>query len=346
MNSAAHIAHDTGCPAWAGAAVLGVCLLLAPLVLVDYQLIFVAEILIWGLFALSFGLVYGFGGMLSFAQALFFGAGCYGFNLATFKYSLGTWGAIASGAGAAVLFAVPTGFIATRVRQHHFLIVTVILSVLVSAVLTSGHWRWIAGPYVTRSLPFVPTVPLGPWEFSFISEMFAFYFTATLVMLAVWLASRLVASPFGKALRAIGDNEGRAELIGLNVNFLRWMMFVFAGGIAGLSGTLYVLLTRYTNLEFFEWTYSGKAVVAAIVGGASSLAGPFAGMAFYLVTTDYLSRYFQQFVILFGVLLLVVLRFAPDGLYVTAARWTRAAARRWLDSVMRRRAANKEGIRN
>ena len=327
---------------WPGVALLAACALPAPLVLVDYQLIFAAEILIWGLFALSFGLVYGFGGMLSFAQALFFGAGCYGFNLATFKYSLGTWEAITMGFGAAVLFAIPTGYIATRVRQHHFLIVTVILSVLTSAVLASGHWRWIAGPYVTRSLPFVPSLPLGPWEFSFGSEVVSFYFTIVLVAAAVWLAWRLTSSPFGKALRAIRDNESRAELIGLNVNLLRWMMFVFAGGIAGLSGTLYVLLARYTNLEFFEWTYSGKAAVAAIVGGASSLAGPFAGMAFYLLTAEYLSRYFQQFAIMFGLLLLVVLRFAPDGLYVATARIVRDACSRFLTHSAARRRAAKE----
>jgi branched-chain amino acid transport system permease protein len=313
---------------WPGVALLALGALLAPLVLVDYQLIFAAEILIWGLFALSFGLVYGFGGMLSFAQALFFGAGCYGFNVATFKFALGTWSAVGAGVVAAVLFAVPTGFIATRVRQHHFLIVTVILSVLISAVLASGHWRWIAGPYVTRSLPFVPAVAVGPWEFSFGSEAFAFHFTAAAVGVAVWLARLLVSSPFGTALRAIRDNEGRAALIGLNVNLLRWMMFVFAAGIAGLSGTLYVLLARYTNLEFFDWTYSGKAVVATIVGGATSLVGPFAGMMFYLVTTEYLSRHFQQFAIVFGFLLLLVVRFAPDGLYVTGARLVRDAVGR------------------
>jgi len=105
-------------------------------------------------------------------------------------------------------------------------------------------------------------------------------------------------------------------------------MFVFAAGVAGLAGTLYTLLARYTNLEFFEWTYSGKAVVAAILGGASSLAGPFAGMAFYLVMAEHLSRHFQQFTIAFGVLLLIVIRFTPDGLYVTAARWLREQLRR------------------
>ncbi len=329
MNATARPLMSSG-PTWIGPAVLAVAGLTAPLAMVDYQLIFVAEILIWGLFALSFGLVYGFGGMLSFAQALYFGAGCYGFNLATFKYALGTWGALASGVAAAMLFAIPTGYIATRVRQHHFLIVTVILSVLTSAVLTSGHWRWIAGPYVTRSLPFVPAVPLGPFEFSFGDEIVAYYFTIALVALAVALAWRVVSSPFGRALRAIGDNEQRSALIGLNVNFLRWMMFVFAAGVAGLAGTLYTLLARYTNLEFFEWTYSGKAVVAAILGGASSLAGPFAGMAFYLVMAEHLARYFQQFTIVFGVLLLIVIRFTPDGLYVTVARRLRAELiRRW-----------------
>jgi branched-chain amino acid transport system permease protein len=304
---------------------LAACALAAPLVLADYQLVFAAEILVWGLFALSFGLVYGFGGMLSFAQALYFGMGCYGFNLATYKYALGTWGAIGVGVAAACLFALPTGYIATRVRRHHFLIVTVILSVLTSAMLASGHWRWIAGPYVTRSLPFVPELPLGPWRFSFGSEVFTFYFTTAAVGAAVWLAWGLVRSPFGRALAAIRDNEVRAELVGLNVNLLRWMMFTFAAGIAGLAGTLYVLLARYTNIEFFDWTYSGKAVVAAILGGASSLAGPFAGMAFYLVTTEHLSRHMEQVSIAFGLLLLLVVRFAPEGLYVACARRLREA---------------------
>ena len=100
MNATLRALISAG-PAWIGPAALAVAGVMAPLAMVDYQLIFVAEILIWGLFALSFGLVYGFGGMLSFAQALYFGAGCYGFNLATFKYGLGTWAALASGVAAA-----------------------------------------------------------------------------------------------------------------------------------------------------------------------------------------------------------------------------------------------------
>ncbi|MGI9385739.1 MAG: branched-chain amino acid ABC transporter permease, partial [Methyloligellaceae bacterium] len=228
----------------AGYLALAVALVLLPFVLADYQRVFVAEILIWGLFALSFSLVYGFGGMLSFAQAVFFGMGCWGFNFGTFYLGANTWGAVASAIAAAMLFALPVGYIATRARQHHFLIVTVIISVLVHTILASGHYRWIGGPWVTRSLTFVPEVPLGFTTFSFISETVVYYFTFVMVAVAAAVAWLLINSPFGKALQAVRDNEMRSALIGLNVNRLRFQMFVAAAGFAGLAGALYALLAR------------------------------------------------------------------------------------------------------
>ena len=122
-----------------GLACLAAFFVVLPWLVPNYQQVFIAEILIWGLFAMSFALVFGFGGMLSFAQAVFFGAGCYGFNLGTYYFGFNTWGAVFSAVVAAVLFAIPVGFIATRVRPHHFLIVTVIISVLVVTVLAVGE---------------------------------------------------------------------------------------------------------------------------------------------------------------------------------------------------------------
>ena len=319
------ILHRAGSRPAAGFLVLGAVLAVLPWALVDYQRIFAAEILIWGLFALSFAMVYGYGGMLSFAQAVFFGFGCWGFNLGTFYFGFNIWGAVLCASLAACAIALPIGYFATRVREHHFLIVTVIVSVLVVTILASGHYRWIAGPYVTRSLPAPPEVPLGIATFSFASETVAYYFTVAMVGVALWAVWRLVHSPFGKALLAVKDNAARAELVGLDVNFLRWMMFVAAAGVAGHAGSLYALLARYTSLEFFHWTYSGKAVIWAVIGGAQSLMGPFVGTAFYMITNEYLSRYFEQFIILFGILMLIILRYAPDGIWGIV---TRLAARR------------------
>lgn len=328
MSSLAHALPDRGRTSWLVPAGAAVAALVLPWLVADYQRVFIAEIYIWGLFALSFALVYGFGGMLSFAQAVFFGMGCYGFNLGTFYFGFGTWGAVLTAIVTASLFALPVGFIATRARHHHFLIVTIIVSVLIHAVLASGHWKWIAGPFVTRSLTFVPEVSLGFMTFSFIDETVAYYFTLVMVGLAVAFSWLVVGSPFGRALLAIKDNEMRAVLVGLNVNFLRWMMFVVAGGVAGLAGALYALLARYTNLEFFHWTYSGRAIVMAVVGGVQSLAGPFVGTAFYMVSNEYLSRYMEQFIIVFGIILLLVLRYSPDGLWGLAVRTVRRGAAR------------------
>ena len=302
-------------PAVIGVTCLAAFFAVLPWLVPNYQQVFIAEILIWGLFALSFALVFGYGGMLSFAQAVFFGAGCYGFNVGTYYFGFNTWGAIFSAVAAAALFAVPVGFIATRVRQHHFLIVTIIISVLVTTILASGHWKWIAGPYVTRSLTFVPEVPLGFVTFSFFKEEVAYYFTVVMVAAAVFFCWLVINSPFGRAMLAVKDNETKAQMIGLHVNKLRWMLFIIAAGVAGYAGALYALLARYTNLEFFNWVYSGKAIVMAMIGGVGSLVGPFIGTAFYMISNEYLSRFFEQFIIVFGVILLIVIRYAPDGLW-------------------------------
>ncbi len=91
-------------------------------------------------------------------------------------------------------------------------------------------------------------------------------------------------------------------------------MFVAAAAVAGYGGSLYVLLARYTNLEFFHWSYSGRAVIMAILGGVHTLLGPFVGTAFYMISAEYLSRHMTEFMVVFGVLLLVIIRYAPEGI--------------------------------
>jgi branched-chain amino acid transport system permease protein len=315
MSMPARPLSDADSRTWLAGGLAAAALLLLPLFLPEFQRVFVAEIFVWGLFAMSFSLVYGYGGMLSFAQAVFFGAGCYGFNLGSFYYGFHTWGAIIAAIIAAVALAVPIGLIATRARAHHFLIVTVIFSVLVHSMLSSGHWRWVAGPYVTRSLTFVPEVPLGFVNLSYRSEIVVYYFTLAMVAMAFGVCSLLAASPFGRALVAQKDNEMRAQLIGLNITRMRFFIFVIAAAVAGLSGALYALLARYTNLEFFHWTYSGQAVVMSVIGGVNSLIGPFIGTAIYMLAAEHLSRYFESFAILIGIILILIVRYAPMGVW-------------------------------
>lgn len=301
----------TGRRLWLWLALLA-GLTLAPLALPDYHLVFVAELACWGLFGVAFDLVFGYGGMLSFCQALFFGAGAYGVAYAIYFWQAGVWTAIGLGVAAAMILALAVGFVAIRVSGHHFLITTIIVSVLVYLILESGQWRWLTGGYSGRPFP-TPEVDLGAWRGSMQSETVAYYFVVSLAAAAFAACARLVRSPLGRAVACVRENELRARIIGFDVERARLAMFVAAGGVAGLSGALYSLLFRYTNLSFFEWTLSGKAVVWTVVGGAGTLVGPVLGAALYIVVSELLSGYFRSFPIVFGVVLIAMVVAAPRG---------------------------------
>jgi branched-chain amino acid transport system permease protein len=295
-----------------GLALLG-GLLLAPAFVPDYHLIFIAELACWGLFAVAFDLVFGYAGMLSFCQALFFGAGAYGVAYAIYFWKAEVWVALALGLAVAVVAALAVGFVAIRVSGHHFLISTIIISVLMYLILESGQWRWITGGYSGRPFP-TPEVPLVFTRVSMQSETVAYYFVMALALLAFAGCARVVRSPLGRAVACIRENELRARMVGFHVERAKLAIFAIAGGVAGLSGGLYSLLFRYTNLSFFEWTLSGKAVVWTVVGGAGTLVGPVLGSAVYIVLSEFLSGYFRSFPIVFGVVLIVTVIAAPRGL--------------------------------
>jgi branched-chain amino acid transport system permease protein len=296
-----------------GLPFVGFILLAAPPFLKDYQQIFLAEILIWGLFAAGFDLVFGYTGMLSFCQALFFGAGAYGTAYSIFFLKAGIWTSVGFSFLVGALLAFFVGYVSTRLSGHYFLIITIVFSVLIYLVLQSGHWRWLTGGYGGKPLP-TPVVPLGFTTLSFMNELVSYYFVAFFVGLAYFVSRLIVRSQVGIVLQCIRENEMKARLIGYNIERVKLSIFVFAGGLSGLAGALYSLLIRYTNLAFFEWELSGRAVIWTLLGGAGTLIGPFVGAALFWVSSELLSTSFRSFPIIFGILLIVVVIAFPEGI--------------------------------
>lgn len=286
-------------------------LVAAPHVLGTFQRVLLTEILIWALFAVGFDLLYGYTGMLSFGQATFFGFGSYAVTLGVLRWGLGLWPALLLGVGVSAAAAGVVGFFAVRIRGHYFVIITVVFSLIF--FFWALNWSWLTGGDDGLSFT-VPDLALGPWRFSLYDPVTNYYFVLAVCATVFVFTRQLVHSPLGKVLVGIRENELRARLIGYDVEGYKLLAFVIAGGLSGLAGALYSVTFRYANARLMHWTVSGDAVVWTLVGGAGSLVGPILGTGLLVVFTDYVSAWIEDYKIIIGAVIILVVIAAPEGI--------------------------------
>lgn len=278
----------------------------------DYWLDIIAEIIIWSLFAASVNLLFGYVGLLSFGQALFFGMGMFGVAVGIAKLGLGFWPALGLGMFVSVAMAAVAGALAVRLTWHYFAIITVVFSLIFYFIALSA--KPITGGDDGTSFSMPPMLAVGEFELSLTDPTVQYFFILLAVGLAFYLKYRIIKSPFGMALMAVRENDVRASLIGLNVYFLRWVAFVVAGGFAGLAGCLFALFGRYASASYMFYHVSGEGVVWTIVGGAGTLFGPAIGTALLIIVREELSNVWEHYPILVGVIVIVTVIFAPKGI--------------------------------
>jgi branched-chain amino acid transport system permease protein len=272
----------------------------------------IAEILIWSLFAASVNLLFGYVGLLSFGQALYFGFGMYGVAIGIADLGLPFWPAFALGIVAAMAMALLTGIFAVRLTWHYFAIITVVFSLIFYFLALTNKWLTGGDDGVNFTLP--PTFKIGSWQLSFTDATFQYLFILVAVAFCFWLMHRLIESPLGKALLAVRDNDVRAALIGLNVYRLRLIAFVLAGFLAGVAGALFAFFGRYASASYMFYHVSGEAVVWTIVGGAGTLLGPVVGTGIFIFVREVVSSRWEHHELIVGLVAILVVIFAPKGL--------------------------------
>ena len=265
----------------AAAAALAVVLLIVPL-FGDYVIWLTANMLILALFAVAFNLLFSFTGLLSFGQAAFFAVGgyvCAKILLAVPSLLLGViCGVVAAGVAALII-----GFLCVRHTEIYISMLTLDFGMMIHSII----WKWRSVTGGDDGLVGVPRAPLEiPGLFSIEMADLAryYYFVLVLVVLGIFAIWRVVRSPLGLTLQGIRDSETRVTFIGLSVVKYRLISFTIAGIASGLAGALMVPLGRSASPAIANWTFSAEPVIATLLGGAFTFAGPIVGsFLFYII---------------------------------------------------------------
>ena len=282
----------------------------------------ITEVLIWSLFAASVNLLFGYVGLLSFGQALYFGFGMYGVGIGIDQLHLTFWPAFGLGIVAAVTMALVSGVFAVRLTWHYFAIITVVFSLIFYFIAVRVKPLTGGDDGINFSMP--PTFTFGRSVWSFTDPTFQYFFILAVVALCFYLMHRVIRSPLGKAFVAIRDNDVRASLIGINVFLVRLTAFVMAGFLAGVAGALFAFFGRYASATYMFYQVSGEGVVWAIVGGAGTLFGPIIGTTLFIVIREVVSTHWEHHSLIVGLMAILVVILAPKGL---AGLWRAALER-------------------
>lgn len=304
--------------------VVGVLFLLSvpwslPLVVGDFWVTVLAEIFIWGLFASSVNLLLGYTGLLSFGQALYFGMGAYGMTLGVDILGLSFWTAFFLGIFVGTLSAAIAGIFAVRLTWHYFAIITIVFSLIVYFVAVG--WTDLTGGDDGRPFSVPPVLKVADFELTVFDLTFQYYFILAIVAICYFLLYAVLKSPLGYAFVAVRENDTRASLIGLSPYKIRYISFVLAGFLASVAGVLFAVFARYASAQYLFWTVSGEAVLWSVVGGIGTLFGPAIGTGLLIIVREELSVYWDHYLIIVGVIVIIIVTFAPQGIMGLLEKW-------------------------
>jgi branched-chain amino acid transport system permease protein len=294
-----------------GFSVILVVLVLIPFFVDLFYMTFLTEVLVWVLFAVSFDLIFGYTGLLSFGQALFFGIGAYSMAIPISKLGIGPIPSFFLAILVPMAFAGFVGYFSVRLSGIHFVIITLIFALIGSTL--GETWTSLTGGADGLTIPFTP-LSVGPLTIDLTNINTNYYLVLIVVTVCYLLLRRLVHSPLGKVFIAIRENEDRARLIGYNVKRYKLLAFVIAGALSGVAGGLYGITLKYASANFLHWGVSGHAVVYTIVGGMGTLLGPVIGTGIIMILEHYLVNFLQGTDLVIGIVLVFMVLVAPKGL--------------------------------
>ena len=282
-------------------------------------LILLTQIFIFAVFAMSYDLLLGYTGIVSFGHAMFFGIGAYsvGIGMNNFGNSIGTLLlSLLVGVIAAAVVSYLVGILSLRLKSHFYAMLTLAFAELFFVLaekmrsVTKGN----------DGFPFpVPDL---------FRDRISFYYIGLVFMVAIFLLLRqFTVSPLGSVMQAIRENVQRTQSLGYEVVHYKVIASVVAGVIAALSGSMYALMLRFVNSSVFTMDITLDALLMTIIGGIGTIYGGIIGAALIELAHELLTNLakvypiFERWIIFFGLLYILVVMVFPLGIAGTCKQW-------------------------
>lgn len=273
------------------------------------------NILIYGVLAVGYNLLFGYTGLLSFGHAAFFGAGAYITGISIGQFGVPWYAAVLLGVFGGGCLALVIGALSIRTRGIYFSMVTLALAQLVYHVALQTP-SWTGGENGLRGFT-VEKIQLFGLSIDFLDPVNKYYVLMVLAALALWFVSRILNSPFGAAVEAIRESETRARACGYDVERTSLLAFTLSGLICALAGTMSALHLTFVPLDVLHYQTSGMIVMMTLLGGTRSFFGPFVGALAFVLIEDVFTQWTSHWQIIVGSIFILFVLFLPKGIWGT-----------------------------
>jgi branched-chain amino acid transport system permease protein len=299
-----------------GLAIVLLLLILPPIFGSRYTVLMVAQVLVAASFAMSYNMLLGHTGLLSFGHAVYFGAGV--FTALYMTNGIGSGGLplplelVPLGAGlGGLIAALVLGPVSVKSGQIAFAMITLGIAelVAVAAMVFPSAFGGEQGISTDRMVDLTLTgLNYGRAEN-------LYWLILVWACLAIAAMAYLTRTPLGRLANAVRDNQERVVFLGYSPFRIRYMQFCLSGAFAGVAGGLFALLFEISNSDIFGLRTSADVLIATYLGGTSFVFGPVLGAALVTLLESNLSRYTEAWLSYYGLLFVVIVLFAPKGIW-------------------------------
>ncbi|HEB96270.1 MAG TPA: branched-chain amino acid ABC transporter permease [Sedimenticola thiotaurini] len=294
-------------------------LVLLPIVFPDnyYVTVVGGTALMNAILAVGLNLLMGYAGQISLGHAAFFGIGAYASAILTTRYGWNPWPAMSAGLALTGVLAFLVARPILRLKGHYLAMATLGLGIIVHIILVQTEGL-TGGP---DGLSDIPGLAIFGWAVD--SDLRWYIVMAVTLLLVLWLALNIIASRSGRALRALHGSEIAAEMMGIDTTATKTGVFVIAALSASLAGSLFAHQQSFISPDSFSFFFSIELVTMVVLGGMASTFGAIFGAVVLTFLPELLVVFEDYEVMIFGAILMLMMIFLPQGLFVSGQQLLR-----------------------